>query len=402
MASRRIETNRCQPRIAIACGGTGGHLFPGLAVADALRSRGADVLLLTSTKEVDRNALGASGGSEVASLEAVGLEKGGWGRFLRGFARSLGQARALFRSRPPSAVLAMGGFTSAAPILVGRRMGATTYLHEANAIPGRANRWLAHVVDRAFVNYTEAAARLRHRNIVVTGMPVRSALLGVDPAACRQSLGLRPDGPVLLIVGGSQGARAINQAVVRLLPALALTEPELQFVHLTGPHDIETVRQAYTAQQRRCVVEPFLTKMELALGAATMAISRAGASAIAEFAALRLPAVLIPYPSAADNHQFHNARALAVSGAARLQLQHEATPDRLLWQIRELVRSDSTRQAMSAALARWHRPDAAERIAEAIFLALPDVLQASAAAAERSGASAPVVGLRTADSNPSL
>lgn len=401
MASSHIETNRCQPRIAIACGGTGGHLFPGLAVAEALRSRGADVLLLTSTKEVDRNALGAAGGSEVASLEAVGLEKGGWGRFLRGFTRSLRQARALFRSRPPSAVLAMGGFTSAAPILVGRRMGATTYLHEANAIPGRANRWLAHVVDQAFVNYTEAAARLRHRKILVTGMPVRSALLGVDSAACRHSLGLRPDCPVLLIVGGSQGARAINQAVVRLLPALALTEPELQFVHLTGPDDIETVRRAYAAQQRRSVVEPFLIKMELALGAATVAISRAGASALAEFAALRLPAVLIPYPSAADNHQFHNAHALVVSGAARLLPQHEATPDRLIWQIRELVRSDSTRQAMSAALARWHRPDAAERIAETIFLALPDALQASAAATERSGASAPVVGLRTADSNPS-
>ena len=394
MASPRIETNRCRPRIAIACGGTGGHLFPGLAIAEAMQSRGADVLLLVSTKEVDRNALGAAGGSEVAALEAVGLDKGGWGRFLRGFVRSLRQSRVLFRSRPPSAVVAMGGFTSAGPILAGRRMGAKTYLHEANAIPGRANRWLAHVVDRAFVNYAEAAARLRHRRILVTGMPVRPALLGVDPAACRRDLGLRPECPVLLIVGGSQGARAINQAMVRLVPALALTEPELQFVHLTGPHEIETVRQAYAAHQRRAVVEPFMTRMELALGAATAAISRAGASALAEFAALRLPSVLIPYPAAADNHQFHNARALAVSGAARLQLQQEATPDRLLWQVRELVRSDSTRRAMSAALARWHRPDAAERIAEAIFVALPAV--------SVGGSGASVVALRTADSKPTL
>lgn len=397
MATPRNETSLSRPRIAIACGGTGGHLFPGLAVAEALRARGGSVLLLVSSKEVDRQALSGAGEAEVAALPAVGLERGGWGRFLRGFWRSLVQSRALFRERPPSAVLAMGGFTGAPPILAGRHLGAATYLHEANAVAGRANRWLARVVDCAFVHFPEAACQLRQREVLLTGMPVRSSLLGLDAGACRQTLGLDPERAVLLVAGGSQGARAINEAVVRLLPALALVEPELQFVHLTGPHDIEWVRQAYAARQRRAVVVPFLTRMELALGAATVAISRAGASALAEFAALRLPAILIPFPAAADNHQFHNARAFEVSGAARLQLQAEATPEQLLWAVRDLLRTASTRQSMSAALGRWHRSDAADRIAEAMLLSLSDRPVMAALSASAPGRSTRLVSVGGAD-----
>jgi UDP-N-acetylglucosamine--N-acetylmuramyl-(pentapeptide) pyrophosphoryl-undecaprenol N-acetylglucosamine transferase len=358
-------------------------------------------VLLISSKEVDRQVVGASCEVEVATLPAVALDRGSGRRFLRGFWQSLRVSRELFCRQPPAAVLAMGGFTSAPPVWAGKRLGAATFLHEGNAMPGRANRWLAHVVDRAFVHFLEASGRLWHRDVQVTGMPVRTALLGVDPVACRLALGLRPERPVLLVVGGSQGARGINELVTRLLPALAAVEPELQLVHLTGPHDIGVVRQAYASYPCRAVVRPFLTEMELALGAATVAISRAGASALAEFAALRLPAVLIPYPAAADNHQFHNARAFASSGAARLLPQAGATPASLLGQVRELLHTEATRQAMKAALGRWHRPDAAERIAEAMLKVVSERLPMRGASAGTSRHSACLPALKPADSRPS-
>lgn len=387
-------------RVAIACGGTGGHLFPGLAVAESLRDRGCHVQLLISPKEVDQQAVRAATDLEVATLPAVGLERGQWAGYLRGFGRSWRLSRHLFRDRPPAAVLAMGGFTSAPPVLAARRLGAATYLHEANAIPGRANRWLAHVVDRAFVFFLEASGRLWLDRIEVTGMPVRPQFRPEDPAACRVALGLDPRRPVLLVTGGSQGATGLNDAVVRLLPSLGLVEPELQFIHLTGAKDCDAVRQAYAANRRRALVRPFLTEMELALGSASVVLARAGASSLAELAAMRVPAMLVPYPAAADNHQFYNARAFAASGAARTFPQRELTSELLLWQVRELLRSEPVRQAMLAALATWDFPHAADRIATVI---LDDVAKRRPRAADQTAA-APRPGsrvvLRPANAGP--
>lgn len=381
------------PHIAIACGGTGGHLFPGMAVAEELFARGARVTVLVSPKQVDQQALRGVEFCDAVTLPAVALQGCNLAGFLRGFGRACREARRAFVQRSPQAVLAMGGFTSAPAILAAKSIGAATFLHEANTVPGRSVRWLAPWVDEVFVGFPSAAGRLRNRRVVVTGTPVRPQCQPADPAACRMSLGLDEQRPVLLVMGGSQGARALNEAVQQVLGELAARVPDLQFVHLTGPHDLAGVRAAYAERRLRAVVQPFLTEMELALGAATVALSRAGASSLAEFAALRLPAVLVPYPSAADNHQFHNARALVESGAARLWEQSQPT-DLLLEQLVNLLSDAAARAGMQNALARWHHAGAAEQIATAVLSRL------ERAARTTSGDAAPLRGSERASSPP--
>ncbi len=356
-----------KPLIAIACGGTGGHLFPGLAVGEALRAHGCDVTLLISPKEVDQQAVKSAHGFRIATLPAVAFQSRAPQRFVLGFARSFLATRLLFRERAPSAVLAMGGFTAAPPVLAGKLCGATVFLHESNTIPGRANRWLARWVHTAFVGFSEAAKRLASTRVIITGTPVRPQFVGLDMARCRSAVGLDPQRPVLLVTGGSQGASGVNDLQLAALPQLATTFPELQYIHLTGSSDVEKVRAAYAACSVNAVVEPFLAQMELALGAATAAVSRAGASSLAELAATRLPAVLVPFPAATDNHQFFNARAFAETGAAKMLEQKPGAAERLVEMLNGFFNDSEARNAIAAALARWHTPDAAERIAGGIL-----------------------------------
>jgi UDP-N-acetylglucosamine--N-acetylmuramyl-(pentapeptide) pyrophosphoryl-undecaprenol N-acetylglucosamine transferase len=358
------------PLVAIACGGTGGHLFPGLAVAESLALHGCDISLLISPKEVDQEAVRSAAGLEVLTLPAVGLVDGQISPFVRGFWQSYRVAKQKFKARPPQAVLAMGGFTSAPPILAGVGVGAATFFHEANSVPGRANRWLAPFVDVAFIGFPSAARRLHCRTVKTTGTPVRRQFHSMDPEACRVNLGLDPGRPVLLVMGGSQGASAVNHLVAQSLALLSAHWPDLQFLHLTGASDFKKVCDAYAAQKLKAVVRPFLTEMELALGAATVAISRAGASSLAELAAMRVPVVLIPYPSAADNHQFYNAWAFVESGAARMLEQEKATPELLAEMVKGLMEKPDLRAGMKEALAQWHHFDAAGQIAAQILEAM--------------------------------
>jgi UDP-N-acetylglucosamine--N-acetylmuramyl-(pentapeptide) pyrophosphoryl-undecaprenol N-acetylglucosamine transferase len=354
--------------VAIACGGTGGHLFPGVAVGEQLRMRGCDVTLMVSPKDVDQQAIRSISGMETITLPAVGLSRMGWMSFLWGFWKSYRVARLHFRRRRPKCVLAMGGFISAPPVFAGRRCGAKTFLHESNSIPGRANRWLAPWVDGAFVYFPPAAGLLRARRVEVAGMPVRPQFFApLTPAEARQTVGLAADAPVLLVMGGSQGASKINELVLKIVPQLRQAIPDLQFMHLTGRGDLEKVRAGYAAQNVRAVVHAFFDDMGTALAAADVALSRAGASSLAELGARRVPAVLIPYPTAADNHQYFNARAFVQSGAAWMLEQDRSTGGQLAGEILDLVRDTMKRSAMQRALAAWHTPGAAADIAEKIL-----------------------------------
>jgi UDP-N-acetylglucosamine--N-acetylmuramyl-(pentapeptide) pyrophosphoryl-undecaprenol N-acetylglucosamine transferase len=284
----------------------------------------------------------------------------------------------------------MGGFTSAPPIFAARQLGAKTFLHESNTIPGRANRWLSRFVDQCFVGFPEAAARLRSHHVTTTGTPVRPQFQPRDAAACRTALGLDPDLPTVLVMGGSQGASGINDLMIRSLvnlqdarragrlesaagvsPASRARQQDaggtLQFFHLAGPSDAGKVRQAYAEKNLRAVVHPFFSEMELALGAATVAVSRSGASSLAELAAMRVPSLLVPFPAATDNHQFFNAKAFEETGAARLLEQKTATPDAVAQLILELAGNAVVREQMQTTLAKWHAPDAAENIAETML-----------------------------------
>ena len=358
------------PFVAIACGGTGGHLFPGLAVAGQLTQRGCAVMLLVSPKEVDQQAVKSAGDLAVVTLPAVGLQNRNYFSFARSFVKSLFAARKTFCRRKPDAVLTMGGFTGAPPVWVGKDFGAKTFLHESNTIPGRANRLLARWVDEAFVGFPETASRLRVRKVTHTGTPVRPQFQRRDAATCRTALGLDPQRPVILVMGGSQGASGINEIILAALPLLAGRAGTWQWLHLTGAGHCEKVGETYARLGLKAVVRPFLAEMDLALGAAAVAVSRAGASSLAEIAAMRLPSLLVPFPAAADNHQFHNARAFETTGAARLVEQKNATPAGVVAMLCELVENETARAAMQTALAQWHAPQAAEQIASTILNAI--------------------------------
>jgi UDP-N-acetylglucosamine--N-acetylmuramyl-(pentapeptide) pyrophosphoryl-undecaprenol N-acetylglucosamine transferase len=374
------------PFVAIACGGTGGHLFPGLAVAEQLQNRGCAVALLISPKDVDQEAVKSARGMEIVTLPAVALQNRNYFSFAGSFVKSLFATRKIFRKRRPAAVLAMGGFTSAPPIWVGKDFGAKTFLHESNTIPGRANRFLARFVDEAFVGFPAAAARLRARKVTITGTPVRPqfslwwgeatdepAREDARPtkiAECRTALGLDSNRPTILVMGGSQGASGINDMILSALPLLGNRTSAWQWLHLTGPGDVEKAEQAYAAHGFKAVVKPFLAEMDLVLGAATVAVSRAGASSLAEIAAMRLPSLLVPFPAAAGNHQFYNAQAFETTGAARLLEQNNATPEKVAAWLCELIEGPAARAKIQAALAQWHAPKAAEQIAEIMLAAI--------------------------------
>jgi UDP-N-acetylglucosamine--N-acetylmuramyl-(pentapeptide) pyrophosphoryl-undecaprenol N-acetylglucosamine transferase len=379
-----MNASATQLKIAIACGGTGGHVFPGLAVAGELQRRGCELVLFVSPRTVDQRALEAAFGApegavasrpgaarcEIVTLPAVGLQTGHRRAFIPGLWRAWRTARAVFRRQIPAAVLSMGGFTGVGPIWAGKRVGAKTFLHESNTIPGRANRCLARWVDAAFVGFPEAAQRLRARRVLVTGTPVRPEFVPGPPEAARTELGLDPARPVVLVMGGSQGASGINRLVMAALPALTRRAPHWQWLHLTGANDGAAVKAAYAATGARAVIHEFLAPMHRALQAASAAVSRAGASTLAELAAVGVPALLVPFPWAADNHQLHNALAFARVGAAEVLEEKDATPERLADRLWALVENPTAAERMRRALAPWHVPDAAVRVAEAILSAV--------------------------------
>ena len=358
--------NPLSRRVAIACGGTGGHLFPGIAVGDALVARGCEVTLLVSPKEVDQTAVKSAYGMDVESLSMIGLA-GNPLKFGCKFIRSTNSCRKLFFKKPPAAVLAMGGFTSLPPVIVGKIMGAKIFLHEANAVPGRAVRMLSSFADEVFVQFPDSLPRVLGGNVRATGLPVRATMEPVPKADARTVLGLADDLPVLLIMGGSQGADAINRAVLGSLPYLAKLLPKIQFIHLTGNRNTDPIRIAYDTLGLRAVVRPFLTEMEYALGAADLVISRAGASSLAEFSSMELPAILVPYPSAVDDHQRLNARTFVEMGAARCFHQKQLTPSLLTQQLKDLLGRPVKLKKMGEAMKQWKSDCATEEVVKRIY-----------------------------------
>lgn len=354
----------------IACGGTGGHLFPGIAVAQELLRRGHAPLILISEKPIDRLAAEGHPDLEFVTAPSVAMPRllsPAMPAFALRVWRSVRQCRRLLREREIRAVLGMGGFTSLPPLWAARRHGCATLLHESNAIPGKSNRWCARFADEVLLGVAACARHFPHRPTALTGTPVRGELLRpVDRDAARQRFGLLPDQPVLLVIGGSQGAQGINQAVIAALPELAAHGVGL--IHLTGPagHDdvAETYRLARGQADIHAHVAPFCHDMAEAYAAADLALARSGASTLTELAWFGLPSLLVPYPFAADDHQTLNARELVDLGAAKMVPQADLTPPVLLDFVTRTGRGGETHARMAAAARGAAVPDAAARIAD--------------------------------------
>ncbi|HIG30609.1 MAG TPA: UDP-N-acetylglucosamine--N-acetylmuramyl-(pentapeptide) pyrophosphoryl-undecaprenol N-acetylglucosamine transferase [Verrucomicrobiales bacterium] len=351
------------PRVAIACGGSGGHLFPGIAVGEVLVQKGCRVILYVSSKEIDQQGLKDAGGMDVEILPAIGLTRRSIGRFASRSFESFRLSIQSLRKWDPDVILGMGGFTCAPPVLAGKILGKTTLIHEANSIPGKAVRFLAPWVDEVMVGFANASGRIASNALSRTGMPVRSQFSPASQDSCRAVLGLRPSDPLVLVMGGSQGAHSINALFLGILPELYRNNPALQCLHLTGFEDFERVRAVYRKMDLHAVVRPFLTEMEYALGAADFAISRSGASSMAEIAAMKLPSILIPYPHAAQNHQYHNARVFAEKGAACLFDSGCQGPSDLSNLISRFLENPSTLERMRNCLMNEDDIPASENVA---------------------------------------
>src|ERR1700757_3993688 len=348
----------------IACGGTGGHLFPGIAVAEVLRDRGHEVMLLISEKEIDALALSGRTNFRVEKLPTIGLPSAfspAFFGFIRRFYESLSLCRSLYRKFKPQVVLGMGGFTSTAPVLAGRIRGIATFIHESNAIPGKANRLTARVVNAVMLGFKECAPFFPKTHTEVTGTPVRTELVRLDRKVARQKLGLHEDLPTLLVMGGSQGASGINHALIKSLPFLQGVP--LQVIHLSGARDERLVADSYRRENVPAYVAAFHHRMEEVYSAVDLVVARAGAASLAEFAAFSLPGILIPFPYATDDHQTRNAEIYAHADAAILLKQADLSGESLARNIRELMENPQRLQQMAANCARLTPKDAAGRVA---------------------------------------
>ncbi len=365
-------------RVIIACGGTGGHLFPGLAVAEALLARRHEVRLLVSSKAVDQAALRSltlSGGSafSVRSLPAVGYT--GAKRALQfgaGLAKATRDCAALCREFLPDAVLGMGGFTSAPAVLAGRWKRTTVFIHESNAVPGKANYLAGRLADHVAVGLADCARFFRNDRVAVTGTPIRASLRRGKVADAREQLGLDRARLTVLVAGGSQGARSLNEGMACALPWLDGWNERVQFIHLSGERDEAFVRDAYAQNGFTANVMGFCNRMELAYSAADLIVSRAGAGTLTEIATFGLPAILIPYPYAAGDHQAHNAGVFERAGAARMIRQsqlgshHAEKGERLGEAIAGLLGDAAKLRRMADAAYSLAVRDAEERIADLI------------------------------------
>ena len=308
-------------RIVLAGGGTGGHLFPGIALAQGLRTAApmATVSFFCTDRALDGRQLSRYGlSSDVLPAPRLG----GWKAALAfpfAFFAAVRRAGAYLDENRPDIVVALGGYGGAPAVRAAAARGIPTVLLEQNVIPGRANRYLARRATRILTQWPESVARFGRRagKVEVTGNPVREEIVRRDAADARQSLGLDPARRTLLVMGGSQGAQAINRAFAAGEGALRDFAGRLQVVHLAGGADAaEALRGAYGRAGIPARVDAFSDDMPSLYGAADFAVSRAGGTSIAELAAMGIPAALIPFPHAAENHQWYNAQAAAAGGGA--------------------------------------------------------------------------------------
>lgn len=349
-------------RILIAGGGTGGHLYPAIAVARELLAHpeGCDVLMAGTARGIEARILPEEG-LPLATIPVSGLKGKGPLRAAAGAARlpvALAASWRLIGAHRPQVVIGVGGYASGPVLAAAVLRRKPTLIHEQNMIPGSTNRWLAPWVTEVAVSFEETRERLGGRG-VVTGNPVRSGFASIAPLRVPPERKTRR----LLVFGGSQGAVAINEAMAAAAPALGALPGSLAVLHQAGSYPPETLREAYRKAGVEADVRPYIREMARAMEEADLVISRAGATTVAELTAAGRGAVLIPFPGAIHDHQTLNARVLERAGAALLVPQSDLAGDAFASRLLELLADGTRLEAMGAAARKLGRPDAASRIA---------------------------------------
>ncbi|GAB4407879.1 MAG: undecaprenyldiphospho-muramoylpentapeptide beta-N-acetylglucosaminyltransferase [Thermodesulfovibrionales bacterium] len=358
-------------RIVIAGGGTGGHLFPGIAIAEEIRDRdeSAEVIFVGTEHGIEASIIPTEG-YPIKYLRAEGFVgrsfmgklRAGVGTFL-----SVYDSCRLLRELRPDALIGVGGYASFGPAFTGSLMSIPVVIVEQNSVPGLANRVLGRIVDIVCVTYHESISFFPKDKTYITGNPIRKRILSGNRERAYEIFSLERGKFTVFVFGGSSGARAINNAVRNAFNYIMDIREDIQFLHQTGRNDYESIREAYRKWGFRATVAAFIHQMPEAYAAADLIISRAGATTLAELTAVGKPAILIPYPYAAGHHQELNARRLSEMGAARVILNHELNGESLARNIRELYEDAGIRSEIERSSRSLGRPDAAQRVVDIVM-----------------------------------
>lgn len=354
-------------RVVIAGGGTGGHLFPGIAVAHEIVARvpSATVTFAGTSRGLEARVVPREG-FELDVIRSAGLKGKSLASLARGVSLlplSAADAWRVVSRRRPHVAVGVGGYSSGPVIAIAAVRGTRTMVLEPNAVPGLANRMLAPIVDAAAVTYEETLRYFGPRGFV-SGNPVRAGFCAVGVPDVERA----PDGPrQVLVFGGSQGAHAINMAMIDAAPRIVSSWGAVTITHQTGVHDLDAVRAAYAERHVDVRVEAFIDDMDRHMAAADVIVCRAGATTLAEVTAAGRAAVLIPLPTATDDHQRHNAGALVRLGAAEMIEQRELSGTRLADVVLALLGDDERRLGMAARARAAARPDAARLIVDRLL-----------------------------------
>lgn len=350
-------------RVLIAAGGTGGHIYPGIAVAkEVMRRSPQSEVRFVGTERGLETRLVPQAGFELSLIESAGLKNVGLRARMRGLLvlpKSFFAARRLIREFRPDVVVGAGGYVSGPVLLTAALMRKPTLVMESNALPGFTNRRLARFIDQAAVTFEAALPYFRGKG-VVTGNPVRREFFDIPPKS-RDATHFS-----LLVFGGSQGARAINESVIAALPHLEAERGVLHITHQTGEADFEKVSAGYmdAGWNERADVRRYIDNMVESFAQTDLIICRAGATTSAELVAAGKAAIMIPFPQAADDHQRKNAEALQTAGAARMILQQDLTGERLAAEIASLVSEPGELTRMEERSRQLARGDAAALIVD--------------------------------------
>ncbi len=352
-------------RVIVAGGGTGGHVFPGLAVARALLAEpDTDVLYVGSSRGLEATVVPAAGirliAIDVRQVRGGGLRRAVVGMFAAAIAM-LSARRALRRFRP-DVVVGVGGYASVPMVVAAWLTGIPTVLLEQNVIPGATNRLLGRFAAVVCVSFPETATTFPGRRVVCTGNPIRAEVAAIGAARADRPAAAASAPITVLVIGGSAGAHRLNVDVVEAFGRLGEQRQRVRVIHQTGAADEEATRAGYAALGLAADVRAFFDDMSAVYVSVDLAVCRAGATTIAELLAIGVPAVLVPYPYAADDHQRRNAEAVAAVEAGILILERDLTPERLAKILAALLDDSDRRAAMSAAARAMSRPEASRLV----------------------------------------
>ncbi len=355
-------------RIVISGGGTGGHIYPGLMIAERVQQSGGDALYIGTAKGLESKIV-PKAGVPFETIEITGLRRSlsfENVRTLIRFWRGVQRAKKLLREFRPDVVVGTGGYVCAPVVYAAAKLNIPTMIHEQNAIPGLSNAFLSRFVDCVATSFKGSERYFRRaKSVVYTGNPRASAVCDADGSVAIQQLQLDSKQPVVLIFGGSRGALAVNQAVIDMMPLL-IEQKDFQVIYVTGEtyyqNILDTLKQRHPVLPDHLRIKPYLYDMPSMLAATSLMIGRAGASSLAELTALGIPSILIPSPNVTNNHQEKNAMTLVQAGAAEMIKESSLSGETLFASIGSILSSPQRMKSMSQQAKQLGEPKAIDRI----------------------------------------